>query len=43
MSKTTDEKRYPGAAVDRADGEKVTPALEKQYTRSLNNNPRNSE
>lgn len=41
MSKTENEQKYPGAAIDAADGEKVTPCLEKQYTRELNNNPRN--
>lgn len=42
MSKTSDEKRYPGAGIDAADGEKVSHRLEKQYTRRLNNNPRNN-
>lgn len=41
MSKTKDEQRYPGAGIDAADNNEVTPALEKQYTKSLNNNPRN--
>lgn len=41
--KTTDRQQYPGAAIDAADNDVVTPALEKQYTRSLNNNPRNSD
>lgn len=39
--KIQDEKQYPGAAIDAADGEKVTSCMEKQYTRELNNNPRN--
>lgn len=44
MKRTIEEKlerEYPGAAVDRADNEEATPALEKQYTSELNNNPRN--
>lgn len=43
MNKTDNEKKYPGAAIDAADGEKVTPFLEKQYTKELNNNPRNDQ
>lgn len=38
---TANEQKYPGAAIDKADGGNVTPELEKQYTRELNNNPRN--
>lgn len=41
MSKTSDEKKYPGAGIDGVGDGKVTPKLEKQYTRELNNNPRN--
>ncbi|MDE6315550.1 MAG: hypothetical protein K2L71_03695 [Muribaculaceae bacterium] len=37
-----DEQRYPGVAVDAADSDIVTPKMERDYTRSLNNNPRNS-
>ncbi|MCM1518338.1 MAG: hypothetical protein NC117_06840 [Pseudoflavonifractor sp.] len=33
----------PGVAVDIADDEKVTPSAVKQYTKELNNNPRNHE
>lgn len=40
-TKTQDEQSYPGAAIDAADNEKVTPCLTKQATRELNNNPRN--
>lgn len=40
-TKTFDEKHYPGAAVDHADNDKENACLEKQYTRRLNNNPRN--
>lgn len=40
--KTTDEQTYPGAAIDDATtNHNVTTALEEQYTRELNNNPRN--
>lgn len=41
--KTCDEQRYPGAAIDEADGCKATKKLEDQYTRELNNNPRNDD
>ncbi len=37
------EQQYPGAAVDRADCDKTTPAEVKDRTRTLNNNPRNSD
>lgn len=40
--KLRNEKIYPGAAIDAADGDQVTEKLEKQYTCELNNNPRNS-
>lgn len=43
MSKTTDEKKYPGAAIDAADNDKENRCLEKQYTKELNNNPRNDQ
>lgn len=33
----------PGIAVDIADDDKVTPAEVKQYTKELNNNPRNND
>lgn len=35
------EKTYAGAAIDKADGDKVTPQAVKQETSMLNNNPRN--
>ncbi|MDE5959274.1 MAG: hypothetical protein K2G59_03815 [Muribaculaceae bacterium] len=41
-TKKFDEQRYPGVAVDAADGDVVTPKMERDYTRRLNNNPRNS-
>lgn len=41
MSKTENEKRYPGSAVTDGSDRECTPELERQYTRSLNNNPRN--
>lgn len=37
------EENFPGAAVDRADKEKVDDCLQKQETRMLNNNPRNTD
>lgn len=40
-SRTNSEKKYPGAAVDAADKDRVTTELEQQYTCGLNNNPRN--
>lgn len=43
QKKTENEQRYPGAAVDAAQDDKVTEKMEKQYTRELNNNPRNSD
>ncbi len=43
MSKTNNEKHYPGTALNATGGGKVTPAIEKQYTRKLNNNPRNDQ
>lgn len=42
-TKTYNQKNYPGAAIDVADLEKVNSRLEKQYTRRLNNNPRNDQ
>ena len=40
---TSDEQRYPGAAIDNADdNEKVNEKLPRQYTRDLNNNPRST-
>ena len=41
FDKTQAEKKYPGAAVDVADGEKVTAEAVKQETAQMNNNPRN--
>lgn len=38
---TESEKKFPGAAIDKADGDTVTPELTEQYTCELNNNPRN--
>ena len=38
-----DAQEYPGVAVDIADDNKVTDCLEKQYTKELNNNPRNTD
>lgn len=34
---------YPGVALDTADGNEVTEKLEKQSTKELNNNPRNTD
>lgn len=34
---------YPGVAKNQADKDKVTPCLEKQSTKELNNNPRNDD
>ncbi len=34
---------YSGIAIDKADGDKVTPALVKERTATLNNNPRNDD
>ncbi len=39
--KATDE--YPGATIDSADKEKVDPALVRERTCTLNNNPRNDK
>lgn len=38
---TSDQQQYPGVSVDVANNEKVNQKLTKEYTRSLNNNPRN--
>lgn len=35
--------KFPGVAVDAADGDKTSACLEKQDTRLLNNNPRNDD
>lgn len=32
---------YPGLDIDKADEDKVSPELVKQWTSELNNNPRN--
>lgn len=37
------EKKYPGAAIDAADDERVDKKLEKERTETLNNNPRNED
>lgn len=45
-AKATSEKaamEYPGVANNIADDEKVTPCLEKQSVKELNNNPRNND
>lgn len=34
---------YPGVAQNIADNDKVTPGLEKQSVKELNNNPRSTE
>ncbi len=39
----TRDDKYPGVAVDVADGEKVTPELVKDRTKELNNNPRSND
>ncbi len=36
-----DEQIYPGADIDAADNDQVTPCLQEQSVRRLNNNPRN--
>lgn len=36
-------REYPGAAIDAADNDRVTKRLEKQETKTLNNNPRNDD
>lgn len=41
MNKTENEKKYPGSAATDDNGKDYTPELERQYTRRLNNNPRN--
>ena len=40
---TFNEQHYPGSSVDAADGDAVSSRLERQYTRRLNNNPRNTD
>lgn len=40
---TQAEQDYPGAAIDRADEEKVDEAKVKNDVCTLNNNPRNNE
>lgn len=37
------EKNYPGAAINAADNNRDTPDLIKERTKTLNNNPRNSD
>ena len=41
-SKISNQKRYPGAAIDAADNDQENRRLEKQATCRLNNNPRNN-
>jgi len=41
MNKTENEKKYPGSAATADNDGEYTPELERQYTHSLNNNPRN--
>lgn len=36
------EKSYPGAAFDNAEGNDATAKEVKDYTKSINNNPRNT-
>ncbi len=43
QQKIHNEQRYPGTGVDAADDNEVTTRLERQYTRDLNNNPRNTD
>lgn len=38
-----EERRYPGVAIDRADDDKVDPALIKERTHILGNNPRDND
>lgn len=38
-----EERRYPGVAIDRADDDKVNPALIKERTHILGNNPRDND
>lgn len=40
-NKTTNQKTYPGAGIDAVKPGKVDSFLEEQYTKDLNNNPRN--
>lgn len=39
----SDSDQYPGVDIDLADGDRISPELEDQYTHIINNNPRNSE
>ncbi len=34
---------FPGVAINKADGNACSEALEKERTRTLNNNPRNND
>lgn len=40
-TKNQEEKKYPGAGFTGSKNEEVNACLKKQYTRELNNNPRN--
>lgn len=42
-NKSEEERRYPGVAIDRADDDKVDPALIKERTHILGNNPRDND
>lgn len=41
--RTDAEKKYPGAAIDNADNEKVSAERVKNDVKCLNNNPRNNK
>jgi hypothetical protein len=35
--------KYPGVDINKADKDKVNPKLVKQWTKEINNNPRNND
>lgn len=41
--KEEDVEQFPGVAIDCADDEKVDPRLIKERTKTLNNNPRDTD
>ncbi len=41
--KTKDADLFPGVAIDAADGQKVEKKAEKERTKTLDNNPRDSK
>ena len=43
MDKNKARKEYPGAAIDKADNDRVSEKLVKESVKELNNNPRNSD